>query len=203
MTDRHIHWQSLLLEAFFVVLGVVLALGANAWFQGRGDQKAAQTARDSIQEELVVNRADVISAAQYHFRLADSLRVLADSVPRVAMFERGFVAPASPLETAWEAAATTGAISDFSYDDALVLGRVYEEQQRYAASTDRVGDMIYNRIFSGGYESVIERAGNLQAVLSTLWYQECGLVERYDEALAYLGAAPGDSPAFCSYLNGR
>ncbi len=86
MADRYIHWQSLLLESFFVVLGVVLALGANAWLQNRADLEAAQTARESIREELVTNRADVVKAAQYHFGLVDSLRV---SEPRMALFTKG------------------------------------------------------------------------------------------------------------------
>jgi hypothetical protein len=61
-----IDWRPILLEAAFVVLGVVLALGANEWRKSYVDRRNAEAALASIREELQANRTVVGESFDYH-----------------------------------------------------------------------------------------------------------------------------------------
>lgn len=194
---RPIDWRPILLEAFFVVLGVVLALGLNEWRQAQGDRRRAATALESIREELQTNRQAVHASVQYHLQLMDTLFAFRRQAPRtgdgtapdIRVFSRGFVHPASLLTTAWETAVSTDAIRHMSHDDVLVLARMYEQQRGYATQSQQVGTLIYGEIFAGGTAGVTRNYANLTSIISTFWFRECELLAGYDQALAKLAGA--------------
>jgi hypothetical protein len=206
---RAIDWRPILLEAFFVVLGVALALAANEWRQGQVDRRRADRALESIREELQTNRQAVLGSAQYHMQLMDTLIAIRRQTPAVGdapapdvrMFSRGFVNPASLLSTAWETAVATDAIRHMSHDDVLVLARMYEQQRGYARQGEQVGTLIYGEIFARGTAGVTRNYANLTSIISTFWFRECELLLAYDRALAKLPGAgtsqPPEMPARC------
>jgi hypothetical protein len=191
---RIVDWRPILLEAFFVVLGVVLALAANEWRQALADRRSAGTALESIREELAANRESVLEAAQYHLYLTDTLNALRrqapeggnDPAPGPRVFSKGFVSPAPLLNTAWETAGATEAVRHMAHDDVLVLARIYEQQRRYAAQTDQIGALIYSEMFARGMGGMVRNYANLSSIVAALWYRECGLLLGYDRALAEL-----------------
>lgn len=65
--------RSAFLEAMFVVLGVVLALAANEWRQGRADHRQSEQALASITEELKANREAIAASMEYHHGLMEML----------------------------------------------------------------------------------------------------------------------------------
>lgn len=183
--------RSALFEAFFVVLGVVLALGANEWRQDRADQAHARRALAAITEELAANRAAVQASHDYH---QDRLRAIyaAQSegealAPRD--FPRGFIGPAQVYQTAWEAARETGALSDLDYATLLALSRAYESQDRYEAQARAVGGIIYEQMFREGVDSVAAAGTKLAALIHTFRFREEELLSSYDEVLAVLDGA--------------
>lgn len=201
---RAIDWRPILLEAFFVVLGVALALAANEWRQWLVDRRRAGVALESIRQELASNRQAVLDAVQYHTALLDTLVALrrqaradADAPPpSIGIFARGFVSPASVLSTAWATASETDALRHMTHDDVLVLARIYEQQRRYTAQTDQVGGLIYAQMFDRGMDGMVRNYVNLSSIISSFWYVECGLLSGYDRALAELGAdTTGRAPA--------
>lgn len=135
-TNR-IAWTPILLQAFFVVLGVVLALGANEWREQASHARHADRALESIQEELKANREAVSASLDYHLHLTDTLRYFiprADGTPPAQqadyrLFSRGYIGPATVLSTAWDVANTTNAVSYMDYDDVLLLSRTYASQE--------------------------------------------------------------------------
>ncbi len=206
-----IAWRPLLLEAFFVVLGVVLALAANEWREYRNHQRHAAQALSSIREELSVNRRAVESALRYHLHLSDTLRFFLPPregapparVPDSRLFSRGFVDPATILSTAWEVANATDAVSYMEYDDLLLLSRTYADQRSYENQALQVGQLIYTRLFNEGHRGVYGNLANLQSILSTFWYRECQLLEHYDATFTHLDGAAADSlapPPVCRRL---
>jgi hypothetical protein len=211
---RAIDWRPILLEAFFVVLGVALALAANEWRQGHVDRRRAGRALESIREELQTNRQAVLGSAQYHMQLMDTLIAIRRqaaaagdaSAPDVRIFSRGFVDPASLLSTAWETAVATDAIRHMPHDDVLVLARMYEQQRGYARQGEQVGTLIYGEIFARGTSGVTRNYANLTSIISTFWFRECGLLLAYDRALANLPGAgpsePAEMPARCRRVGG-
>jgi hypothetical protein len=192
---RAIDWRPILLEAFFVVLGVVLALAANEWRQSIADRRSAATALESIHEELDANRRSVLASVKYHLHLSDTLRVVlreaaargdSASPASIRVFTQGFVHPAQLLSTAWETAAATQAVRHMAHDDVLVLARIYDQQRRYATQSEQIGGLIYGEIFARGTSGVIRNAANLASIISAFWYRECELLIGYDQALAEL-----------------
>ena len=202
---RPFDWKPVLLEAFFVVMGVVLALAANEWRQSLADDRRARTALGTIREEVAQNRRAVLEAVTYHLALSDSLRAFRPAAPgdapSGALFSRGFVAPATVLSTAWQTATATDAISHMPYDTVLRVSRLYESQHSYTVQAEQVGSVIYGALFHDGYDAMRHRYPNLLSLVSTFWYRECQLLARYDETLALLGNAPAAAPAppACQY----
>lgn len=210
-----IDWRPILLEAAFVVLGVVLALAANELRQQHLDRRDAATALRSIREEVVANRGAVAEAARYHAQLTDTLTKLtragaaggADAPSSASMsrlFNRGFFHPATLLHTAWDAAAATDAVRHMRYHDVLQLAQIYEFQEGYRRQSENVGQLIYAQLYAQGFDGVAANYANFTSILAAFWYRECQLLHRYDELLAQLdpGAIPaaGEIPQQCSHV---
>jgi hypothetical protein len=196
-----IDWRPILLEAFFVVLGVVLALAANEWRQAIADRRSAATALESIREELDANRQSVLRSLRYHLQLSDTLRVImrqaatrrdSASPPDIRVFTQGFVHPAQLLGTAWETAAATDAVRHIAHDDVLVLARIYDQQRRYATQSEQIGALIYGEIFARGTGAVIRNYANLASIIAAFWYRECELLLGYDQTLTELRAGSAE-----------
>ncbi|HEX8691960.1 MAG TPA: hypothetical protein VF746_06055 [Longimicrobium sp.] len=208
-------WRPILLEAFFVVLGVVLALAANEWRQGAVNRREAATALAGVREELAANRRAVLESAEYHLRLGDTLTALVRSarpggppgaVPDPRLFDRGFVHPAQLLSTAWDAASATDVVRHMDYGDVLTIARIYEEQRDYARQSEVVGGLIYTGLLNQGFGGMLRNYPNLNTIIGTFWYRECQLLRRYDEVLARLDGPPADAPRLperCRRLGGR
>ena len=205
---RRVDWRSILLEAFFVVLGIVLALGANEWRQAQVDERNAERALASIREEMVANRTAIFRSAEYHIEISDSLFALARrpgagpaALPDPGLFSRGFINPAPLLSTAWEAAGAVDAIRHMPYADVLILARMYERQTRYTTQSELGGGVIYNALFDRGFGGILRNHVNLGSIIGGFWYRECELLVAYDEALGKLGStAGGGMPDRCQLV---
>ena len=203
MQRRAVDWRSILLEAFFVVLGIVLALGANEWRQSQIDERNAEQALVSIRQEMEANRAAVIRSAEYHIGITDSLQALAQRagpgggapVPDVRLFSRGFINPAPVLSTAWEAAGAVDAVRHMPYGDVLVLAQMYERQARYTTQSELAGGVIYSALFDRGFQGILRNHPNLGSIIAGFWYRECELIVAYDAALAKLRGTAETAPA--------
>jgi hypothetical protein len=213
---RAIDWRPILLESFFVVLGVVLALATNEWRQGQVERRRAVTALESIREELAANRQAVLGSVNYHGRLMDTLSKFrqasppgdrAAAAPDIRLFSQGFVHPAAVLTTAWETAVATDAVRHMAHDDVLALARMYEQQRSYAAQSEQIGRLIYSEIFNRGTGGVTRNYVNLSSIISTFWFRECDLLAGYDQVLAKLPRAgspsQGETPALCRRVRRR
>jgi hypothetical protein len=215
--EQKLRWKPMLLEAFFVVLGVVLALAANEWRQDYNQKKHAATALESVRHELTVNRAAILQSLTYHLQLTDTLRHLSSrsgpagtgepQYPNARLFSRGYLGPATLLNTAWQAANATDAVSAMGYADVLLLSQVYEDQRSYAYQAEQAGQLIYAKLFNEGHEGVRRNFANLNTLIAAFWYTECGLIAQYDKVLEQIERAPNpgaeEVPAICQRLPNR
>jgi hypothetical protein len=177
----------LLIETFAVVLGVSLALLANAWQTERGERAQARAARASIVEELQANRAEIAQSRDYHARLQDSLGVRmapGQPAPGLRVFEEGFIRPAELLTTAWDAATATGALGHMDYAEVLAFSRLYAKQRRYEESTGLGGRVIYDALFERGAGGIAANFRNLLSLIMASHYLEEELLLEYDRVLA-------------------
>jgi hypothetical protein len=72
-------FETLAVETFSVVLGVLLALGANAWREDRRHAADAHHALETIRAELATNRDAIRAKLPYHRAMHDSLAALVAS----------------------------------------------------------------------------------------------------------------------------
>lgn len=189
--------RSALLEATFVVLGVVLALAANEWRQSAARAQRAERALTGIVDELRTNRVAVAAALEYHQGLTATIRELAASsgTPHAGDFSRGFVAPAPVYATAWESAAATGVLEDLDFETVLDLSRLYAHQERYEVQARGIASIIYGELYRGGTDAILENYRNLASLIHSFAYRERELLELYDRTLAELGGEPVAEPA--------
>lgn len=175
-----------LFEAAFVVLGVVLALAANEWREGRQERQRAKVATNAIATEMQSNRAAVVAASAYHTMLLDSLRADRPSSwrPSPSMFSRGFVSPAQVSATAWQSAAATGAVEHMPYQTVLRLSQAYANQARYEHQALSIGEVIYAELYRNGVEGVTGNYRNLGNLIGSFLYRERQLLAVYDSTLA-------------------
>lgn len=196
MAERRIHLPSILLEAFFVVLGVSLALSGNEWRNRVNDQNRADRARMSIIDEVRSNREATLTSRAYHGQLLDSLRhyrAPESPPPSMELFRQGFFKPTTALTTAWDAASATDAISHMDYEDVLTFSKLYAFQSRYERTALEAGTVLYGKIMEDGLAGVTANHRNLSYIIGSFYYLENGLVEEYDRVLSELGEAPADS----------
>jgi hypothetical protein len=203
--DKKIEWKPIMLEAAFVVLGVVLALTANGIREAYNNQRRAETALVSILDELASNQEAVAAAIDYHGALIDTLSKFTSAYgndpsryPSGAVFSRGFVSPGQTVSRAWEAAATTGVIEYMPYDEVLLLSQLYEDQRLYQVQGMAVSEQIYGRIFDQGVQGVIRNYRNLQTVIGTLARAYAGILPRFP-----VDSSVGNVHESCQYMPTR
>ena len=183
----------LAVETFAVLLGVSVALLVSDWQADRDGRARAATARASLVEEVRANRAAVAEAFAYHSALLDSLGPRmgpAGRAPSVRLFTRGFIHPARPVRTAWDAAAATGAVSFLPYGEVLTFSRLYASQDEYDDGAEYGGRTIYEALFDRGTFGIVANYRNLFSLIASTRYLEERLLGEYDRALAALDAAP-------------
>ena len=193
MSDSRIKLAPILLEAFLVVFGVVLAFFANEWRQAQVDKSNAERAVVSIQEELEGNRAGVVQSLEYHVHLLDTLGTVMSSGgpdPDNRIFHRGFVDPAAMVTTAWNVAQATNVVGHMDYETVLAISRMYDDQENYEHQARLVGGILYDAMFQSGLREVYHNYRNLFSIIGTFYYRECELLQRYEEVLPDLGAEP-------------
>ena len=184
---------AILLQAFFVVLGVVLALGANQWRENQNQQKHAVHALETIKDEIRENQQLIQEKLNYHTYLIDTLSVYlrgnaAQSKPTYRMFHGGFISSTQPLSTAWEAAGATDALNSMDFQQVLLLSKMYKLQDRYTFQTTSISGNIYETMLKEGSRTLIERSENLLSILYMFTYRERELISQYQEVLDQLEA---------------
>ena len=196
MDNKKINLVPIVLEAAFVVLGVVLALAANEWRENVSHAAQAEKAMQTIHDEIQFNRAAVFGSLEYHFQLTDTLVTFMQApsgqndvspFPDTRIFSKGFIAPASLLKTAWQTANSTGAVAYMKYEDVLDFSRIYEQQEDYEYQSQQGGQLVYNKLFNDGYAGMIKNYSNLTTIIFTFVYRECELVSAYDVMLSKMG----------------
>jgi len=179
----------LLLEAFFVVLAVGLAWGANEWRMHQVEQRQADDTLSILVEELSSNRDAVLRSYTYHRALADTLRSLIQrNMPASRLtFRQGLLAREMPLHAAWDAAQASGRLSyvadHLGEDTLLEYANVYQRQAIYSEQKTMVGHLIYERLMDRGFQALVQNYRNHMEIVSAMTYLEYELLNLYNTIL--------------------
>lgn len=177
--------RSAFYEAFFVVLGVILALAANEWRQNQIQQARADGALEAVRAELRLDLELLRTSLGYHEEKMGALWGMLQSGAEpegAGFFDRGFVSPAQVQLTAWQTAKTTGLVESFALDDVLKLSELYGKLERYEAQALSIGQTIYAVMLDEGIDGMTARWRNLMAIQGTFVYREkelTGALEGY------------------------
>jgi hypothetical protein len=135
-------WTKLVFESIFIVLSIVGALAVDSWREGIRDRELALRAVSSFERELKANEASIKRLLPYHDRLQGDFRKLAaaGTVKTVADLDRipdfrGFNPPFL-LDTAWQTAVATGALTKMDYALVEAMSKVYTLQRVVAVRSE-------------------------------------------------------------------
>lgn len=209
MIDRHHARQRLrealpriVLESFFIVASILLALAVNEWRQRRANETLAQKAVENFRLEITHNKKEVESALPYHRDVAskiatfledpENLASLTAELPIVLLntFAARGVGEPDLRTTSWDTASATNALIHLDYDLIHRLAGTYE--------TQRMGvERTWNAIIQGLLErrSFEQPSARKEAVLflhqafTELASQEAALLKSYEKTLSALPMA--------------
>lgn len=128
-----------LVESFFVVISIILALAVDEWRDNRAFEQLAFQSLGIFEREIHQNQARLEDAVPFHTGirdlLAQSLNGDGASVDLRSIME-GVETPVI-LNTAWQTALATGALTHMDVELVSDLSLTYSIQERFTGGNDR------------------------------------------------------------------
>ena len=120
--------QTLLIEVFSIVLGVLLALAMNEWREQRSHQSQAESALQNISNEL---RSNLELLTLLHENNTVTLSAMSAEQDAEPDEDRNFIPGLQLRETSWETLLSTGVSNYVKYETMLMLSETYSMQSIY------------------------------------------------------------------------
>jgi hypothetical protein len=180
----------MVIEAFFIVFAVMVALAVDEWRQSQELRAQAEQAKAAVLSELEANQSELRIGGP---SMAAMLERVSETVQRL---RRGEVITALALsgelpdfsDAAWETARVTGAVARMDYEWVLQTARVYQVQ---ALTLDLQRDVLTTIGSLAVRPLELERATDLQGQLMILTEVHNQLGERYEDLEIPLGQTEG------------
>jgi hypothetical protein len=181
-----------LVESLFVVASILLALAVDEWAQNREYEDLALQTLEIFDQEIRQNRARIADLGPYHGGIRDLLaQMMAFDEERldVRPIVEGLEAPVL-LNTAWETALATGALTHMDFRMVSALSLTYSLQEGFEsraglqrprfAAPENLDARQRRQQVADAYDYVLD-----------LTQGESDLLAVFDEALDVIGAALG------------
>ncbi|HKJ02807.1 MAG TPA: hypothetical protein VJ997_10140 [Longimicrobiales bacterium] len=173
-----------LVESFFVVMSILLALAVDQWSENRQYAEVADQSLGIFEQEIRLNQSRLEDVAPFHMGIRDLLGQAMDA-PDASMDLRsimeGIELPVT-LNTAWETALATGALTHMDVSTVSALSLTYSMQERFLASSGRDRPRIPS-IVDRADPLVHERMHEAHDYMVSLTRGEAELMTVYREAL--------------------
>jgi hypothetical protein len=127
---RKLPIQTLLIEVFSIVLGVLLALGMNEWREQRAHQSQVKAALQNISHELRSNLEVLTTIHQNNVVTVDAI-AKSNEGGTDTTDDRTFIPGLQLRKTAWETLQSTGVSNYADYETMLQLSGTYSMQGVY------------------------------------------------------------------------
>jgi hypothetical protein len=190
-------FRTILVEVGSIVIGVLVALGANEWNENRVHRERADEAMLDIASEIVSNQKLLQHVNENNSRIVRATRAKETSDD-----ERQFIPGLQIQDTAWKTMIATGVAEYVEYDVLRLISAAYSFQEIYRELSYQ---MIQNFMSTAALATAINPQGssdlpddlflaNMQLVVLT----EEGLMTRYTEAVkmlekkGYLASQPAE-----------
>jgi hypothetical protein len=131
-------WISqVLLESSMIVFSILLALWVNDWQQDQQNEKLTAQSLVNFLKEIQRNEAWLEDVAPFHQGLATALKqqiganTIRSRAELLDMVGPDGVRPPDLLDTAWQTAIATGALTHMDYTTVSALSLTYSQQARF------------------------------------------------------------------------
>lgn len=182
----------LLLEVFFIVLGVMVALAANEWREGHALDKRTNAALENIRLEILRNQQTLQQRLPYHEALRDSLISYLPEIrntsfqdideQRLGMQQGLFFLIV--YDAAWQTALTSQILSNVDFETLTVLSTIYQVQEHLQTIEERTTRIMTPVNLQG--ENLYYAFILFQPTLTDIIGLEQNLLSLYDDALPRL-----------------
>ncbi len=198
---KRVPWFVLSVEAFLIIVSVLLALGLNEWRQGKADRDLVRAVLDNVQGEIQRNRDLLQRRLPYHETMLDSTGGFLNSnmeggpdglrleqLPRLEQLgidsNKGLATAGRFTDTGWRLALNSGALKFMDYDVMKVLSETYAKQEETERQEERLGERL-GGLFQGYFGEGIFGAAlvTFSAALTDMVLREQELLKQYDSAL--------------------
>ncbi len=143
-SDTNFSWRVLAIESLVIMLSILLGFTLNGWRQSASEQEAIDAALQSIAAEVRQNKQELEEHLPYYRTMRDTLEYLASVRGEETAIETGeipgFRGYNIPLlrASAFQAARSTGTLSDMEFELANTLSSIYYFQSFYTDLIDKL-----------------------------------------------------------------
>jgi hypothetical protein len=176
-----------LIESVFVVFSILLALAVDEWAANRDFAELANQSLTTFEQEITTNRDRVEDGLPYHGGIRDLLGQMMLTPPPVVDLRsimEGLEAPVL-LNTAWETALATGALTHMDFDVVRALSLTYSIQEGFTTRSRSDRPRV-----TGGAATPAQIAAQVQEAhdyVAALARDETELLTVYNQALELIG----------------
>jgi len=157
-----------IVQSIAVTVSILLALWVDQWKQRRAARDLAVESMSNFVTEIQKNEAKLDDVLPYHQALMSMLtkEESSHSIHTQAEFQSAVgidpLRPPSLLETAWQTAVTTGALTHLDYGTVAALSYTYTLQDRFRedSRTGFQSIMQSSNFGPGGADMAVRSAGN-------------------------------------------
>lgn len=197
-----------LFESFLIVFSVLFALFVNRCAEDQRTEERKKIALGRIQEELRGNQELITNVLVIHKKALSNLqRAAADSDDSLRLYlsarryvdadffalfvgGKGSFYPRAPSNTSWNAAKSTGVITEFDYLIVDLLTAAYDTQEVFQESTvSSITDLMFSPISDNELDMIMALSTRIQELIS----QEENTLTYIKEALHVLSSQKVDT----------
>lgn len=177
-----------LVESVLVVGSILLALAVDEWAQNREYAELADQSLGTFEREIRQNRERLQGEAPYHMGIRDLLgqmRSMPESRMEIASILEGLTPPVL-LDTAWQTALATGALTHMDFEVVSALSLTYSIQEDFESRirSNRPRITASQNLQPGEAGVQLDEA---YEYVSTLSEGESELMAVYEQALEMIG----------------
>ena len=183
----------LLLEVFLIILGVMVALAANEWREGRALAQRTDIALENIRLEIERNQKTMQQRLPYHETLRDSLERYLPELRNLSFeqvneqrlgMHRGLFFLLT-YDAAWQTALTSQVLSNVDYETLTILSTIYQVQVSLKTVEERTTRIMTPENLKK--DNLFYAFILLRPAIKDIVDLERNLLALYDEALQRLG----------------
>ncbi|MGD8320362.1 MAG: hypothetical protein PVJ02_07910 [Gemmatimonadota bacterium] len=176
-----------IVESVFVVVSILLALAVDEWRENRSYEELADQSLGIFEREIRLNQARLEDAVPFHTGIRDLLGQAVDNAAATLDLRGIMEGVETPviLNTAWETALATGALTHMDVEMVSALSLTYSIQDRFAVGSGRDRPRLSER--DGLPERVWrEQLREAYDYMTATTRGETELLTVYDQALALI-----------------